>query len=71
MGYVLKWHNNYSGEEGFVMQVSNKNQYFVNTYEIGSARQYASENMARKVIRQLETFGQGSQINNSFEIIAI
>lgn len=71
MKCVLKWKNNYSGEEGFVEKVSVKNQYFINTYEQSKAKQYASESAAKKGIDQLEAFGQGSQINNSFEIISL
>ena len=71
MGKIIKWRNFYSGEEGYVAKVSTKELCFYNTLDINSAKVYSSEAIAKKTLRQLESFGQGSAICNEFSIITV
>lgn len=71
MKNVLKWKNTYSGEEGFVEKTSSKNKCFYDTKVQDKAKVYANETSATNAIKQLETYGQGSAINNVFEIVPV
>lgn len=67
--FVIKWTNKYSGETGYVESISTKEQHFVNTYDIDSAKRYKSASVAKRMISSLESFGEA--VNNDFEIISI
>jgi len=71
MKHIIKWRNTYSNEEGYVERTSTKDRCFYNTTEIENAKAYSSEAIAKKTIRQLEGFGQGSAINNEFTVISV
>lgn len=70
MSAIIKWRNTYSGEEGFVEGTSTKDLCFFNTTDESKAKVYSSEAIAKKTIRQLEGYGQGSTICNEFTVIA-
>ena len=71
MGYLIKWKNTYSGEEGYIEKTSTKEKCFYNTFDQSLAKSYANEMVANRTIKQLEDFGQGEKINNVFEVISV
>ena len=62
----LKWTNKYSGETGYVAQVSTKNRCFVNTYDQAEAKEY-SEKAVKGLLTKLESFHETD--NNLFEVV--
>jgi hypothetical protein len=63
---VLKWTNKYSGESGYVAQVSTKNRSFVNTFDAAEAKEY-SEKSVKGILTKLESFGETE--DNIFEVV--
>ena len=62
----LKWTNRYSGETGFVAQVSTKNECFVSTYDWDEAKAY-SEKAVKGILTKLDSYHETD--NNIFEVI--
>lgn len=62
----LKWTNKYSGETGFVAQISTKNRRFVNTFDQNEAKEY-SEKAVKGLLTKLESFHETD--NNTFEVV--
>lgn len=62
----LKWTNKYSGETGFVAQISTKNRCFVNTFDQNEAKEY-SEKAVKGLLTKLESFHETD--NNTFEVV--
>lgn len=66
---VIKWTNNFSGEQGFVESIDTKEKHFNNTFEMQNAKQYKTESNAKGMISKLISYGEGD--NNTFEIVEI
>lgn len=66
---AIKWTNIYSNETGYVQSVNTKENHFVNTYDIASAKVYKTASAAKAAINKLIAFGEGT--NNTFEIVAV
>ena len=62
----LKWTNKYSGETGFVAQISTKNRCFVNTFDQNEAKEY-SEKAVKGLLTKLESFHETD--DNTFEVV--
>ena len=62
----IKWTNKYSGETGYVAQISTKNKCFVNTYDLNEAKEY-SEKAVNGLLTKLESFHETD--NNTFEVV--
>ena len=62
----LKWTNKYSGETGYVAQVSTKNKCFINTFDVNEAKEY-SEKGVKSILSKLESFNETD--DNVFEVI--
>lgn len=71
MKHVVKWTNTYSGETGYVESTSTKNRCFYNTPEIDHAKAYANEKSAAQAVKTLQSYGQGEEMCNEFELIPV
>lgn len=69
MKYALKWTNKFSGETGFVKNVSSKENCFHNTFDEAEAKRYNSASIARRMITTLCSMGEGD--NNDFDVIEV
>ena len=65
-GYVIKWRNRYSGEEGFVEKISVKEKHFVNTYDPNKAHLYTRKSSLTSALKTLEDIGE--TVNNVFYV---
>ena len=65
--FIIKWTNKFSGEIGYVKSVNIMKQHFINTFELGEAKQY-EEATAKRVMSNLIAWGEGR--NNDFELVA-
>lgn len=66
---ILKWHNKFSGEEGFVKSVSKAKGYFINTYNSNEAKKYNGPKQIDNDIDFLRTIGELN--NNDFELVQV
>jgi hypothetical protein len=66
----IKWINTVSGETGYVKSFSAEKRYFENTDNPAEAKSFKSESYGKGIITRLESFGEGAEKNNRFEIIA-
>ncbi len=60
----LKWKNRYSGEEGFVKQVSKVQGHFTNTFVYEEAKKYNSLKLLQNDVKKLVEMGEAE--NNEF-----
>ncbi len=67
MKCIIRWTNKYSGEQGYVGNISTKRQCF-HTADRVNAKQYQNEKSAAKAITMLTKYGEAEQ--NTFEILA-
>ena len=56
--FRICWKNKFSGEQGYVKSVSNKEKHFVNTYEVTEAKSYKTIDSAKKIIEKLISYGE-------------
>lgn len=73
--FVVRWTNKYSGEQGFVKNVSKTKGCFINTFDIAEAKNYGTKNGKFKESaynKDLETLDYiGETQNNIFDVIDI
>ena len=63
---ILKWTNKYSGEVGYVKNVSKTKGYFVNEWDRAKAKSYMNETMAQRDLAIIVEIGEAE--NNIFTI---
>ncbi len=51
----IQWTNKWSGEQGFVKEIHNKEQYFENTFDKKEAKMF-SPRLVKKAVENLERF---------------
>lgn len=69
MKAVIRWTNKFSNETGYVKEFRKKEGCFVNTFDINSAKAYASKSTAKRIITLLKNTDEA--INNEFDIISL
>ena len=64
---VLLWTNKWSGEQGFVGKISEKDGHFTNATSKEEVHRYPNNGLASAAIKKLERIGEAE--NNNFTIV--